>query len=48
MFAITPMVILAEELLHGGLDLQGRIEIPKKPQDVMSIVRLAEAVELRP
>ena len=48
MFAITPMVILAEELLHGGLDLQGRIEIHDEPQDVTSIVCFAEAVELRP
>ena len=47
-FAITPMVILAEELLHGGLDLQGRIEIHDEPQDVTSIVCFAEAVELRP
>lgn len=48
MFAITPVGIPAEELPHGGLDLQGRIELPDEPQDVMSIVRFAEAVELRP
>lgn len=47
-FAITPVGIPAEELPHGGLDLQGRIELPDEPQDVMSIVRFAEAVELRP
>ena len=39
--------LLAEEVRQGMLDLRGRIEIAGDTQQILSIVRFAEAVDLR-
>lgn len=39
--------IMAEEVLRGRIDLQGRIEIAEPSGTVCATVRFAEAVELK-